>query len=197
VDKIIQIKQGRKNKYQYQDITYDSKEEVYFLWYLSELERAGLVSKVEYQPKTYVLREPEHYQWEKQLKKKVKTMEGSLLRGCSYTYDFHWLWEEKTRGTFFDNITSGKKLTAVPFWTNRDVSCVDVKGGFRGRNHREFEVKRKWLRDKYDIFVQEVIPGKLFAKTFTPERFLTCDSLLTRKRVINFEVRELGDFVNK
>ncbi len=185
-----------KNKYQHGSIIYDSKEEVYFLWYLQELEAKGYIEKIEYHPKTYTLREKEYYHWIEELKTKKKDRYGVLLEECTYTYDFHWLWNESVKGIFYENIGSKKRLV-YPFIAQRDVSCVDVKGGYskynRGSNYREFVVKQKWLRAKYDVLVQPVEPLKLFAKTFTPERFLFTD-MAAKKRKINWEARGIEEF---
>jgi len=194
VDKIIKIKQGRKEKYQCRDVIYDSKEEVWFSWYLEELREAGLIKEISYHPPSRALSHPVSYFWDKRLKTKKKLMHSQLLPGCSYTPDFLWMWDGKAKGIFFENIESRNKLQPF-FWSQYDCSHVDIKGTHsRYNDSREFEVKRKWMWYIYNIYVQKVIPENLFKTTFTPERFLVCDSLLTRKRVIKFEVRGLGEF---
>jgi len=196
LEKIIKIKQGRKNKYQYQSIIYDSKEEIWFLWYLEELREAGFTGAIFYHPPPRVLSSPVSYSWNKQLKTKKKLMQSQLLPGCSYTPDFWWTWEDKAEGIFFENIESRNKLQPF-FWSQYDCSHVDIKGTHSiYKDSREFEAKRKWVWYIYNIYVQKVIPENLFKTTFTPERFLVCDALLTRKRVIKFEVRELGEFLD-
>jgi hypothetical protein len=191
---------GKKNKQEYGGIIFDSKEEVYFSWYLQELEKAGLISKgwTEYHPRSRVLCEPAYYYWEEKLKTKTVIRKGLLLKGCSYTYDFNWLWDKKARGIFFENIDSKKKLTP-PFRAHRDVSCVEIKGSYsrkgRNSNYRETKAKIKWLYHEKNIFVQVIVPEKLFRQTFTPERYLLTDKGGQKRSTITWDVKTLNEFM--
>lgn len=52
--------------------TYDSCEEEYFSWYVSELHKAGYVEEYVFHPESYILSAPFLYEFDKQLKTKAK-----------------------------------------------------------------------------------------------------------------------------
>ena len=194
---ITEIVEAKNGKPQYQDVIYDSKEEVHMVWYFEELEQNGWIERVEYHPKTHTLLEPVFYTWKEELKTKTKARTNLLLEGCSYTYDFHWLWKDHARDVFYQNINSGQKLHCF-FRAFRDVTCIDVKGTWKGRStdYQAFLVKQKWLWKAEDIFVQPTVPEILFAKTFTPARYLKCDKDIKRDRTIKFETKSLWEFTS-
>jgi hypothetical protein len=200
---IKDIKQGRNKKHEYHGVVYDSLEEVYMQWYINELSEAGIIQNVIYQPAPILLANQEKYTWVETLKTKDKYRQSVLLEGTAYTYDFEIVWHETASNKFFNNFqknTSYKKGEKKPYFMAQDgVSRIDVKGGFapRGSNLREFEVKRKWAYQKTGLFVQKIIPEKLFQATFTPKRYLFCDKLLSRKRVIKYKANLLVDFLRQ
>jgi hypothetical protein len=200
---IIHIKHGKTTKYGYRNGIYDSLEEIYMMWYLNELSKAGIIHNVIYQPEPILLSCKEEYAWVETLKTKNKARHSIILPGVSYTYDFVFKWDKKFCKLFsndFECNPSYKKGEKKPyFMTKNSISRIDVKGGFapRGSNLREFEVKRKWAYKKTGMFIQKIIPEKLFQETFTPERYLFCDKLLSRKRTIKFEARSLIEFLSK
>jgi hypothetical protein len=200
---IKDIKQGRNKKHEYHGVVYDSLEEVYMQWYINELSEAGIIQNVIYQPAPILLANQEKYTWVEVLKTKNKNRQSIILPGVSYTYDFAFKWGGSFASLFsndFEFNPSYKKGEKKPYFMSQDgISRIDVKGGFapRGSNLREFEVKRKWLYQKTGLFVQKIIPEKLFKATFTPKRYLFCDKLLSRKRTIKFETRSLDEFLSK
>ena len=74
-----------------------------------------------------------------------------------------------------------------------DISLVDVKPDVKNRFVKDsssiytFPIEQKWVLDKYSVFVQKVVAeGKktcLFAKTFTPRRYLINDKIETRRNI--------------
>ena len=198
---INDIKMGRKTKREYKGVVYDSLEEVYIRWYLDELLEAGIIREVTYQPNAITLAPPQKYRWDEVLKTKSNTRHSQLLEGVTYTYDYRWLWNIGFADLFTINIKttpSFKKGEKKPCFVAQDCeSRIDVKGNFanRGANLREFEVKRKWLYFKTGLFVQKIIPEKLFEETFTPERYLYCNKSLKRLRTIHYRVIGLDRFL--
>ena len=205
---IKDIKIGKKIKREYQNIVYDSLEEVYIRWYLDELLEAGIIRDVVYQPETILLSDPKKYWWEEELKTKSNQKSTKFLEGSTYTYDFEWQWDDKYHNIFamdIDHPPSFKKGEKKPYFltqcflTQWACSSIDVKGKFanRGSNLREFEAKRKWLYQKTGVFVQKIIPEKLFEATFTPSRYLFCDKMIKKLRTIHFEAKTLDLFLNR
>jgi hypothetical protein len=128
---------------------FDSKEEQWFSWWLDELKEKGLIQWYE-RSKPYNL-----FNGEKELK----------LRAHEYTPDFDIYWDE-------DDL---KKAILKP--TSGALSIVEVKPSFDAHNMtRLFKLNQKWVYQKYGIYVELVIPEKLFEKTFCPDRFRYTDS---------------------
>lgn len=147
---------------------YKSKEELYFSWYLDELKEQGLISGYEYEIEPYVLFESFTY-YDQQFKKKIN------IREHIYTPDF----------IIYNNKTT---------WLS---DHIETKGSFDKHNMiRLFSINQKWMMQKYGIYVQKIIPSKLFKSTFTPKRYLLTDSGI-KSRKINHEVVLLEDYIKE
>lgn len=198
------------NEFEY----FESKEEVYFYWWLKELEKRKLIYSIEYQPKPFQLSDKVFITWGKQLKTKVKKQSTLFLDEKTYTADFLFYWNEKLLNKLFmcfdDTIYQSYKN--FPFIANKSkkngqyFSVVDIKGTFDEHNmQRIFSIDQKWIFQKYRIYVQKIIThpmvtdkGKiipataLFPNTFIPERFILTDNKQTVKgkfksRKINYD----------
>jgi len=110
-------------------MVYDSKEELYFSWYLSELKDAGYIEKYESQPESYVLSPPLFFEYDKHFKTKTKTIVKKLMREHFYTADFRIVWAKKARNVFFNTEADRVDLTKVPFVASdgNAVSIVEIK----------------------------------------------------------------------
>jgi hypothetical protein len=170
-----------KKKYIYDDKIYDSKEEIYFFWYLTELYNNGFIFQINYQPQTFTLADKQEYYWTQVLKTKTKQMLATILQGHDYTPDFLIIWSSRAQGILYNksddifnfrkNVFVGKKYTY-----SQDVSFIEVKAEFGKYNSfRWFTINQKWVYQKFGIYIQMVKPISLFKKTFTPERFLFTD----------------------
>ena len=174
--------------------------EKYFTWYLSELRAADYVLEWMPQPQSWTIFDKATYAYTKQLKTKEKRIRATIpgLSKMEYTPDFKILWAPEAKGIFWQYIYGGDKLTTY-FPIAPGVvpeSIIEVKPDFDSRNMTravEPKVRQMWLR--YDIYVQIVKPEKLFAATFTPERYLWCDKQINRKRTIKYPVRSLTEYV--
>ena len=174
-----------------------SAEELHFSWWLDELGSAGIISGYRYEPKTYELCEKKTFMKRVQMKTKVKFVEKTILQSHTYTPDF----------TIFWNTIKHNLLKSIA-----KVSTVDVKGGYsRNYNDTAFPLNQKWMYDKFGIYVEKVVSGSstyknskkelvikkgLFAKTFTPKRYLLTDVSKIRRK-IKFNVVLLEDYILK
>jgi len=180
---------------------YDSPEEAYVSWYLDELVEAGYVEDYVPQPKSFTLSEKGSFAWEKVLKTKSKRMSSTLIQGHIYTPDFLIDWDREANGLFFKNLLfAGENSKYAMFANRRDgplvyYTYIEVKSIFdRNNMTRLFTINQKWMYDKYGIYVQKVIPQKLFEQTFTPERYLLTD-MGKQKRKLTFTPRTLGEYI--
>lgn len=191
---------------------FQSDEEMYFYWYLRELEEYGYTQSYKYQPKPFPLFSPMRYEWTEQLKTKQKQRKSTLLKAHEYQADFLIFWTQKAHLIFHTCIGDGIKIE-TPFVSNgslngRYYSVIDVKGTYDQQdNIRRFSISQKWVWEKHEIFVQKIVPvpqvdkngkcvpaGALFPTSFTPRRYnLTNKSMARRK--INFHKRLLTAFV--
>ena len=70
-----------------------SDEEVYFQWYVDDLEEAGFIDHYNYEEEVYSMTEPLFLPWTKQLVAKTKEMEFSALAKSTYNPDFNMYWD--------------------------------------------------------------------------------------------------------
>ena len=145
-----------------------STEEWEFYNWLLEVERYGIVSEIEYQPNTFTLSKKvwytENVKYLTKAKKtpKVKIVTRGLLRPCTYTPDFRF----DIHNSLIQSII--KNTHAMPC----TKTIVDTKGNFAGKKNNgaiTFPVKQKWLYQTHGLYVEKVIPEKLFKMTFVPE----------------------------
>ena len=159
-----------------------SDEELYFYWWLEELKSKKLCNYI-YEPEVFSL-----FKGDKHI---IKFKSCSITpRSVNYTPDFIIKWSEKLRGILFSIAeTNDKKSVFVAFVRDSNlISYIDVKGGFtRGRGSNSsaitFPLKQKWMLQKYNIYVQKIIPvgifnkkkniqEGLFVETFTPAKYM-------------------------
>ena len=147
---------------QIQQKDFQSNEEYEFYHWLLEAELHGLVSEIEYQPCTFVLSDPIQYTKEEHLKTRIKYVKRHLLAKCEYTPDFR----------FMVHNSSIQSLLKNTHTIAYNKTIVDVKGGFAGKRNSSavtFPIKQKWLYKQEGIYVEKVVPEKLFKKTWVPE----------------------------
>lgn len=158
---------SKKNKFLYDEISFDSNEEVQMYKWLEDCTELGLVLHFEYQPQPFLLSE------------KVLINNKSALQKHIYTPDFK---------VQFSQNPIVKQL--FPFTQNQVF--IDVKGGFSiYNNHSQFSVNRKWVYQKYGVYVYKVEVQKLFKKSFVPESCLYTAKLhKLRKKYENYSLIE-------
>ena len=175
---------------------YDSPEELYVSWYLDELGEAEYLWSYDFQPVSFNLSLDVRYEWQQIMKTKTKSMSSALLQKHVYTPDFKVHWADKSIGLFIKSIKFVTINKSAPFWINNSGESIwEVKPSFdRNNMTRLFTINQKWVYDKYGIYVQKIIPWKLFAETFTPEKYLLTDSGKQKRKLI-FTPRTLEEYV--
>ena len=193
MEKIIEKKIGKSKKYFYNGEQYASKEEIYFSWFLDDLKKSGHIEYVYYQPQTFVLIQAPKYKWTQLNKKSTTGKMGNIMDSLKYTPDFLIAWSKKGIEDYVyvineENI-SVRSRNRKPFVTtktsgNNLISYIDTKGtSSKFGDHVKFPVMQKVIYFTKGIYVEKIVPKKLFAKTFYPERYLLTDGL-TKKRKI-------------
>ena len=151
----------KKQKPTYKGVEYDSQEEIEIAMWIEEAIEAGLIMpKVIYQPEAYELSPKQTKTVLRQLKTKSKQVEKHLLHPHKYTADF-----------YFKLTMKGERLN-MPFIINENTGgvVIDVKGAFNQHGgDREFSINQKWTYEKYGVYVNKVIPEKLFKSTWCPQ----------------------------
>ena len=185
---------------------YDSKEEIYFAWYLDELKEKGYVNSWHYHPKQFDLTMGFYYYVTEQKKRGgEKTTAYTLAQPQTYTPDFMICWSGKGIAHLCKTLhdlngelifCDTKESLDQYFWCQSKpyfmTTYVDVKPMFNKRNSDAamFSLKRALMLQMHHTHVQKVVIQDCFAKTFTPRRFLTCD-VSKSKRKINWEIKQL------
>ncbi len=172
----------------YEGIPCDSMEEAYFLMWVFELKKAGLVKSVT-RSEEYKLYDGLHRIVEEVKRLKTKTVvtekKKTILNPIVYTPDFTIEW---TKDPVF--IRDIKAHRYYP------ISIVEVKPMFDQNGKTAlFVVKQKWLCSHFDIFVNLCIPQKLFKETFTPVEYLLT-TVKKQKRGVKWEVRTCEEFLS-
>lgn len=183
----------------------DSKEEQYFSWWCEELEQAGYINSFS-QCQTYQLGEKIINKYQETLKTKTKEKEQTIMQGCAYTPDFEINWNLDAVNKFFDlfptltNTKINNDLILAKIIEENNIkkfkSIIEIKGSYDFKQMNTLNaVNRKWLYQKYNIFVNLVKVPDIFKQTFTPKRYLLTDGG-KQQRIINFSVITLNEFIS-
>ena len=139
-------------------LSVDSVEEQFFVDWLCEAAQLSIVQDFMYQPRTFVLSEGEQYT-------DVDGRKRCLFKEHVYSPDFL---------VAFD--PTAQKELAREFKTRADDAAagqcsawIDTKGLFNP-NARSFSIDRKWVWQKFGIYICEVVPKKFFKKMGCPFR---------------------------
>ena len=193
----------QENKPTYKGLTFDSVGEMHFYWWCEELMELGIIKEIKEQPDAFVLSNKEVLSYVKPMKKtEDKIIEKTILNGHEYTPDFKIVWDPSAEDFFFVNIdrTSPLQNKETIDLIKGDVSnttFIEVKPAFDQNNMTRLAVlNQKWVMDKFNIFINIVIPEKLFEKTFTPHRYLTCDKSPKPRTIKYKNIKTVKDFIN-
>lgn len=192
---------------------FDSNEEQYFWWWVRSLKEAGYIKDVVFQPESFKLADSLWGSYYKEMKRVPdKLVQEEIMPGKLYTCDAMIMWEEKAKDIFFTDIKStlrkkernsmkyllAHKIDSDSFNGNDWYSYIEVKPVFDQNNMTMLaKVNIKWVYEKYQQYINMVIPEKLFNKTFTPKRFLYCNKDTNRKRKLKHKnVISLKSFID-
>lgn len=149
---------------------YRSVEELFIKFWLDELEIEKAITDVTYEAVVFRLSEKAEYEkvveytTKKRKEKKQKIVKRKLKgSGHVYTPDF----------VFMPIHPDSERLFSFFHWgyVGGDPTRIytDVKGGWMSRGDSgEFAVNRAWTFSKYGIWINKVVPEKLFKDTFAP-----------------------------
>lgn len=148
---------------------FKSKEELIFAEWLSEAKDNKLVEDWSYEEKTFELISSKSFLEVVELKTKSKILKRSLHASSSYTPDFKVILTELGMTTFKDVF---KK--AILSSKGSRIIYIDTKGEYDRRqgDGRFFSLVRKVLYDKHGIWVEKVVPKKIFPKTYAPKQVI-------------------------
>lgn len=147
----------QRNMPEYNDIKFDSQEELDFVYFLEDLGVPYV-----YQPPPLILAEPVKETITVKLKTKEKKKEITILQGCSYTADF--VIKNSDISEQLANKLNLKESSDSNYW-------IDIKANYIANNDDvKFSVIRKWVYQKHNIYINKVQPSTLFQRTFCPDR---------------------------
>lgn len=145
---------NNKSKYFYDDIHFDSKEEIDFYIFLKNAKKLHIFIKdFEYQPPSFELIPKAEYECTKELKSKSKVVHKTMYRAHKYTADFR---------VEVDDLFIEKYGDLIPIYGNH-VFYVDVKGTYnRFGGDRIFPIHQKLLYFMYGFHVLKINPEQFF-----------------------------------
>ena len=141
---------------------FDSDEELIFWCWLKEAEARGIVSDIKFHPYFFKLSDRATIKFDQYMKTKIKTVDKFILHPHEYTPDFYFIIEHH-------------KISDLNFFVENQpldgkYMVVDVKGTFsQNGDGKQFAINQKWVFDKYGVYVQKIVPSKLFRKSFGPK----------------------------
>ncbi len=141
-------------------ITFDSREELEFYFWLLVAQHNGIVERFEYHPQTFELIPRQSVTVTVQLKTKTKPKDKFLFHSCEYTPDFM--------------IVPGEHWHLLNLDLNPDENgCywIDIKGNWMEIGlEKYFSVIQKLCLFRCGIYANKIIPQDLFKKTYVPKK---------------------------
>lgn len=139
---------------------FDSDEELWIYHWLKEAEKYRLIKDIVYQPMSFELAPRASVMVSKRLKTKTKDVDKFLFHPHSYTADFAFSFVSDAVEYAFKHNNIGQ--------FSRDI-IIDVKGSFnKFGDQKQFAINQKWVWQKFGIYVEKIVPEKLFKKTWVP-----------------------------
>jgi hypothetical protein len=149
-------------KITYHGLEFDSEEELCFYAWCIEARREGIITEFEYKPPSIEIYPTAKYTFNKQLKTKVKVIEGTLLQDWNYSVDF------KVYGDLSAFYTGINKLVPTD-----GVYWIDTKGTYSlFKDTEKFPLIQKALYHSKGIYANKLIPHKFFSKSWLPKPIL-------------------------
>lgn len=146
----------------YNNIVFDSEDEVEMMKWCEEAKKYGFIKDYSYHPDPFLLSDSvyEYVHNTKVLKTKTveETKKRTLLQPCTYKPDFVLVEPIPVICNLFKGVDNEKEI------------LIDVKGSFCAQTAKVqvFSIVRKWVYQKYSKFVNKVVVKDFFGKTFVP-----------------------------
>jgi hypothetical protein len=196
-----------KEKIIHDELGFDSWEEIHFYWWCKALIDSGYIESVKIEPPSFLLTEPLVVEYFKPMKKvSDKMIPEELMKGNIYTCDALITWTDKAFDVFFMPIASKKrkkKGAVLQFMLANHsdklgwYSYVEVKPTFDQNNMTRLAKNNiKHVYSKYGMFINLVVPEKLFNKTFTPKRFLSHNKKAGKRKIKHKNIISLKTFID-
>lgn len=213
-----------KNKkipeYVYKDWVLDSYLEVYFCYYLEELQEDGFIEEFRQHDTTWNITPKVSRKYLKQLKTKVNEVEYHVAHPSTYTADFNILWTKKASNILYlDPSKPVKDIKNIPFRLSRTDgslwSHVEIKSINESTTSSSvsFVVFQKVILDKYNDYVQKIQPfcltkpqykKTLFFQTFVPKQVfreqvyrVNCKTGKIGESKFKFPVKTIEEFLKE
>jgi hypothetical protein len=193
------------------DLICDSKEEMYFTWWMRELVEAGYINTYS-RAESIILTEGVSAQWRKDKATKkgiVSEMKSQdIISEHKYTPDFKIVWNTRAKGLFFNSLweddRSSKDYIAHGEWNESIMSyesTVEIKPSFDFKNMtRAVKINIGWVFESKGLIVDLVIPTGmkkcLFDMTFVPVRFMSTDTGSSTRTINKFKAKSLSEFLS-
>lgn len=176
---------------------FDSKEELYFSWWLDQLKASKYINRWERNEKSYTLFSGLEHDYIKPMKRvEDKRVVQTILQPSVYTPDFIIYWENKAIGKFVSILQKHDGKIKTPFICDDYLmSVVETKADFdRNNMSRLANNNIKFVYSKYKVYIDMVKLPSLFNKTFTPDRYLMTDRTFKPRKLNYKNVRTLREF---
>lgn len=164
---------------------FKSEEERQFADWLDVCKDCKFVVDWKYEAQCFELLQAKSYFEEVSMKTKTKSTERSLCQNTAYTPDF--MVEFSDRGLDVFHTVFKKSILTKPKESPKGVLFFDTKGEFDRQqgDGRFFSLVQKLTYEKTGIWVEKIIPKKLFQKTFAPEtvRWMKNRKTLTKTKL--------------
>lgn len=185
-------------------IKFDSKEELYFSWWLDELIQEDIIIDYVAQPDSFVLTKAVERPYIKKMKRvEDKELTETLIREKVYSPDFKLYWNlgHPNIDKFVGDLSDRERKHSSVLFKSRfltkpsEICFVEIKGSYDNNNMtRLFLQNQAFVWEKHKEWVNLIKIPNLFKKTFTPKRYLLTDK--TKKpRKIKFPAKTLKDFL--
>lgn len=139
-------------------LSVDSNEEIDVVHWLNEAVDNNLIEDFYYQPESYRLADSAKYV-------DVTGKEKTLYREHQYTADFCIVFDPSRQLELAKEL----KVQQCELSNSQCSAFVDVKGTFN-KNARSFSTDRKWVWQKFKVFIYELVPQKFFQLFGVPEK---------------------------
>lgn len=189
-------------------LNFDSQEEKEVYNWIMELYERGIITSFTHQPESFQLSHKRRVPIKKVMKTKTVDSDFHLMNGHLYTADFLIHWNSEYLNKMFYELNMNQVLPAINYkemliaCENDDFtgfcSYIEVKPIFDQNNMtRLFKINQKWVLDKYGIFVNMIIPDKLFEMTFTPGKRLVLEKTGKPRKVNYKNVININEYLSK